>query len=258
VDHCVADEGEYARQVSARLAVIRERIASAGGDPEQVTVVAVTKGQPLAAVEAALAAGLVDIGENYAEELLAKSDSLAATGDSVARPHWHYLGAIQRRKVPRLAPVVECWQAVSRAAEAETIASRAAASRSQPSGRPQIFVEVDLSGSPTRHGAPPDEVPDLVERALAAGCDVRGLMTVAPLPPAAIACMHESGQSPLADAATQQQLAAEAFGKVALLASSLGLRELSMGMSHDLEAAVAAGSTMVRIGTALFGERASR
>jgi uncharacterized pyridoxal phosphate-containing UPF0001 family protein len=224
--------------VGGRLSAVRARITAAGGDLEQVAVVAVTKGHGLDAVRAALAVGLVDIGENYAAELLEKAAGLqAADGDGdVVRPmpRWHFLGAVQRNKVPKLAPVVACWQAVARSEEAEAIGRR------RPGA--EVFVEIDLSGQPGRGGCRPADAERVVDAARQAGCTVRGLMTVAPLA--------------LGAAATATP--ADAFATVAGLGATLGLDELSMGMSHDLEEAVAAGSTMIRIGTALFGERPVR
>ena len=222
--------------VAGRLALVRRRIAEAGGDPESVRVVAVTKGFGLPAVEAALGAGLTDLGENYASELVGKAAALAASSESAALapssgagvppPVWHFLGAVQRRKVPGLAPVVGCWQGVARPVEAEAIA------RHRPGAR--VLVQVDVTGAPGRNGCPPSEVPGLVKVARDLGLDVLGLMTVAPTEPSA---------------------AGRAFDVVRDLADRLGLPERSMGMSGDLELAVAAGSTMVRVGRALFGER---
>jgi uncharacterized pyridoxal phosphate-containing UPF0001 family protein len=151
----------------------------------------------------------------------------------MAGVRWHFLGAVQRNKVPRLAPVVACWQGVSRAEEAVAIARR--------QEHAEIFVEIDTTGEAGRGGCTPPEAGGVVEAALKAGCTVRGLMTVAPL-----------------GTGVPTTSAADAFATVAGLAATLGLGELSMGMSHDLEEAVAAGSTMIRIGTALFGERPPR
>ncbi len=217
--------------VGERLSEARARIESAGGDAGSVTIVAVTKTFGPEAVLAAVSSGIGDIGENYAGELIGKAsaiDSLPA--GSVAAPlRWHFLGSIQRNKVARLAPLVSCWQSVSRAAEAEAIARR-----SDPAG--SVFVEVNVAREPNRAGCDPDDVPALVEAARACGLAVRGLMAVAPLKGHALS--------------TEQ-----AFDEVASLAADLGLRELSLGMSADLEQAVRAGSTMVRLGTALFGTR---
>jgi hypothetical protein len=139
---------------------------------------------------------------------------------------WHFLGAIQRNKVARLAPVVGVWQSVSRVEEGARIA------RFAPGAT--VLVEVETTGLSGRNGCSPEEVRTLVPRLREDGLDVRGLMTVA---------------APGPDAADL------AFGTVRSLADELGLEERSMGMTDDLEAAVRAGATMVRIGRALFGER---
>jgi hypothetical protein len=225
--------------VGERLSAIRARITAAGGDSDRVAVVAVTKGHGLDAVLAALYVGLLDIGENYAAELLEKVARLheaADDGNVAARPapRWHFLGAVQRNKVPKLAPVVACWQAVARCEEAEAIGRRRRGA--------EVFVEIDLSGDAGRGGCAPADAERVVDSARQAGCRVRGLMTVAPLVVGVPA----------------RATAADAFATVAGLAATLGLDELSMGMSHDLEEAVSAGSTMIRIGTALFGERPAR
>jgi uncharacterized pyridoxal phosphate-containing UPF0001 family protein len=187
-------------------------------------VIAVTKGFGIEAVRAALDVGLDDVGENYAAELVAKaSDPLP---DRVV---WHFLGAVQRNKVAQLAPIVGLWQSVAREAEGARIA------RFAPGAR--VLVEVETTGLPGRNGCPPAAVGDLVARLQGLGLDVRGLMTVAAPGPAA---------------------AQDAFGSVGRLADQLGLAERSMGMTDDLEAAVAAGTTMVRVGRALFGDRPPR
>lgn len=213
--------------VAASLAAARRRIAHAGADPDAVRVVAVTKGFGPEAVGAAVAAGLTDIGENYAQELVAKRAALA--GDAVLDvASWHFLGHIQRNKVPRLADLVSCWQSVARPEEGEAIARRTA--------RARVLVEVDVSGEPGRNGCAPAQAPSLVGDLENMGLDVRGLMTVAP----------------------QGEDARTAFATVRRLADDLGLPERSMGMSDDLELAVAEGSTMVRLGRALFGERPAK
>ncbi len=213
--------------VVAALDAVRRRIEGAGGDPAAVRVVAVTKGFGPEAVAAAVAAGCTDLGENYAQELVAKAASLGA-----GPVRWHFLGHIQRNKVARLAPVVDCWQSLSRVVEGEAIA------RHRPGAH--MLVEVETTGDGARNGCPPDGVPDLVRELVARGLSVDGLMTVAPAPATAGA-----------DGARR------AFRTVRRLADDLGLAERSMGMTDDLEAAVAEGSTMVRVGRALFGPRAS-
>jgi PLP dependent protein len=240
--------------VTARVVALRRRIEDAGRDPAGVRIVAVTKGFAAGAIDAARRAGLYDIGENYADELLAKVASLgegapdadadatdgpadtarrAGDGDGAAGEpptRWHYLGAVQRRRVRMLAPVVSCWQTLSRASEGDTIASHAPGVA--------VLVEVDTTTVPGRNGCAPSEVPALVSSLQGAGLDVRGLMTVGPPGPP-----DESRP---------------AFRLTARLARDLGLPEVSMGMTDDLEVALSEGSTMVRVGRALFGERPVR
>jgi len=215
--------------VAARLAALRSRIADAGHDPAAVRVVAVTKGFPFAAVEAALAVGLCDIGENYAAELVDKAAAVAP-GDVAGAVQWHYLGAVQRRRVRALAPVVAWWQTVCRPSEGEEIARRAPGAT--------VLVEVDATGIPGRNGVAPGAVAPVVARLREQGLDVRGLMVVGP----------PGGP----------EAARPAFRTTARLAGDLGLPEVSMGMTDDLEVAVEEGSTMVRVGRALFGERPPR
>jgi uncharacterized pyridoxal phosphate-containing UPF0001 family protein len=216
--------------VMARVDALRRRIEDARRDPAGVRIVAVTKGFGDSAVQAARAVGLYDIGENYADELVPKAALVSAGTDGGPATRWHYLGAVQRRRVRVLAPVVSCWQTLSRAAEGETIASHAPGAA--------VFVEVDATALPGRNGCTPSEAPALVAALRAAGLDVRGLMTVGPPGP-------PEGSRP-------------AFRLTADLARDLGLLEVSMGMTDDLEVALSEGSTMVRVGRALFGERPVR
>jgi PLP dependent protein len=233
--------------VPARLADVRRRIASCSIDPESVRIVAVTKGFASGAVAAALAAGLVDIGENYADELVEKAravgtgsrDTGSGSGafpDPAVRqgegpdPIWHFLGAVQRNKVARLAPVVTWWQGVSRIEEGRAIAGRRPGST--------VLVQVDLAGIPGRGGCPPDRMSDLVGALRDEDLDVAGLMGVGPPGPPEAARAGFAGLSTLADA--------------------LDLPVRSMGMTDDLEVAVSEGSTMVRLGRALFGDRPPR
>jgi PLP dependent protein len=208
-------------RVAHGLATVRQRIERAGGDPAAVTVIAVTKRMGADAVAAAVAAGIRDVGENYAQELAAK----AATAPADVR--WHMIGPVQRNKVKLLAPHVQLWQTVDRSALADEIAVRAPGAA--------VLVQVHTTAEPTKHGCPIDAVPALVAHARDRGLDVRGLMTIGPL------------GSP--------EAARPGFRAVAALRAGLGLGELSMGMSGDVEIAVQEGATMVRIGTALFGPR---
>lgn len=210
-----------AAAIAANLARVRDRIADAGGDPSVVTVVAMTKGHGLPVVEAACAAGLRDLGENYAQDLRAKADA----GSLPADLRWHFAGRLQTNKVRVVSDLVWCWHSVDRDVLVDQLARRS----------PGTKVLVQVAFGSGRGGADPVAVPDLVARARDSGLDVRGLMT-----------MGLAGDP----AAT-----ASAFATVAGLADRLELPERSMGMSADLELAVAAGATMVRVGTGLFGSR---
>ncbi len=211
-----------------RLEGIRARIGTASPDPGSVTVMAVTKGFGPEAVRTAVAAGLTVVGENYADELVAKARGLA--GEPGPAPEWHYLGAVQRNKVARLAPFVACWQGVARVEEGRSIA------RHRPGAR--VLVQVDVAGLPGRGGVAPAEVDGLVLALREEGLDVAGLMAVGmPGPP--------EGARP-------------GFRQLRLLADALDLPVRSMGMTDDLEVALSEGSTMVRVGRALFGDRPPR
>lgn len=217
-----------------RLERVRERIAVAGGDPRAVKVVAVTKGFPPVVVHRAVQAGILDLGENYAVEMAAKAAAFAPPGEGSTaaaaaqlHPRWHFLGAVQRRKVKLLAPYVSWWQSIARVAEGEEIAALGLAAT--------VLVQVNVSQVSGRRGVAPSQVPAVVEKLLALGHDVRGLMMV--------------GLPGSTDAVRAQ------FRQLASIGARLRLPELSMGMTEDLEIAVQEGSTMVRIGRGLFGKR---
>ena len=202
------------------LTEVRSRIASTGRDPAEVTIVAVTKGFGVDAVRSAVAAGIDDIGENQAQQLLAKVDEGVPAGT-----RWHYLGAVQRNKVKRLAPHVALWHAIDRPAAGSEVA------RHRPGAA--VLVQVNVSGDEGRPGCGWAEAGPLVDRLRAEGLDVRGLMGVA----------------------SRGGGARDQFRRLAGLRDDLGLAELSMGMSGDLEVAVEEGATIVRVGSALFGPR---
>ena len=240
---------ERVAEVRAALAAVVRRIEAAGGDPAAVTVVGVTKGHPAEAVSAALAAGIADLGENYGAELLAKAGAVSpgrpaagtasgASGGSGAAapalpgPRWHFLGSIQRNKVAALAPLVSVWQTVDRPEEARAISRAHGAAGG--SGQAQAMVQVRLAGDESRGGCDPHDLEELVGQCRSL-VDLIGLMAVGPVGP--------------------PEAARPGFRWLAGRAADLGLAQVSMGMSADLEVAVAEGSTMVRVGTALFGPR---
>jgi len=209
--------------VAERLGEVRDRIGRAGGDWRSITMVAVTKGLGLDAVEEGYAAGLRDFGENYTDALLGRAAGVGKPWlDTPAR--WHYLGAVQRNKVRRLAPHVFLWQGVDRVAEGMEIARHAPGAA--------VMVQVNVTGAPQRNGCTFEEVPSVVDGLRRHDLDVRGLMCVGP-----------------------QDDPRPAFSRLAVSAKDVGVDELSMGMSGDFEVAVQEGSTMVRLGSALFGPR---
>ncbi len=218
-----------------RLAAVRRRIAAAAPDPSSVRLVAVTKGFGTATVRAALDAGLADIGESYVQELVAKAlDIEAEIDDGLAppgRPHprWHAIGRLQRNKVRKAAPFVTLWHGVDRLSLGAEIARQAPGA--------SVLAQVNTSGEEHKGGCPPAMAPGLVDGLRDLGLDVRGIMAMAPFGPS--------------------ETARPAFHAARVLRDRLGLTELSMGMTGDLEAALAEGATIVRVGTGLFGPRPS-
>ncbi len=209
-----------------RVARVHQRIADAGGDPEVVTLLAVTKGFGPEVALAAADAGLADLGENYAQELVAKAPVLAGAHPEV---RWHAIGRLQRNKVRSLAGIVHLWQTVDRLDLGAEIARRAPGA--------SVLVQVNVSDEPQKGGCAPDAAPELVAQLVDLGLKVHGLMTVG-----------RTGTPAEARAG---------FTELARLADHLDLPVRSMGMSGDLDVAVAEGSTLVRVGAALFGPRPS-
>ena len=208
--------------VAERLAAVGERVADAarraGRPASAVRLVVVTKGVPPPVMHAALEAGATDLGENRAQELLAKAPALKI------RPTWHFIGRLQRNKVAALAPLVDLWQSVDRIELGRAIAGRAPGAA--------VLAEVNVVADPAKAGVAPGDAPALVDGLRSVGLAVDGLMTI----PAA-------GRDPR-----------PAFAALAALADRLGLAEVSMGMSDDFEVAVEEGATIVRIGRAIFAE----
>jgi hypothetical protein len=223
--------------IGARWRAVRARVdracEAAGRAPAEVTVVAVSKLHPAAAIRAALAAGAGDLGENYAQELADKQRELGYLGVDV---RWHFIGHLQRNKAKLVAGQVALVHAVDSAALALELGKRAGAV--QP-----ILLAVNLVGEATKHGCTAAAAPALArELAALAGVRLDGLMT---MPPPA--------DDP--EASRPHFVALRALRD--RLQDDLGraLPVLSMGMSDDFEVAIACGATHVRIGTAIFGER---
>ena len=211
--------------VAQRVDQLRARVR-AGAPDRQVRIVAVTKGFGPEAVVAASEAGLNLVGENYAQEVVAKAEVL-----HLDRPvEWHFLGRLQRNKVRSLAGLIDVWQSVDRRELVDEIARRSPGAR--------VFIQANLSGESHKGGAALPEIADLVGPALSAGLRVEGLMGVGPDGPA--------------------EAARIGFRSLVALADQLGLPERSIGMTDDLEVALQEGSTMIRVGSGLFGPRPAR
>lgn len=223
------------RGVQARVAEACER---AGRATSEVTIIAVSKTHPADAVRDAAAAGAVDFGENYAQELASKAAELAGLHAAGEPVRWHFIGRLQRNKAKLVAGKVALVHAVDSAELAEELAKRAGGVV-QP-----ILLAVNLAGEETKGGVTGEAAPALA-RAIAgvAGTSLDGLMTMPP---------------PFDDPAAGRPYFEGLRALRDRLADELGrpLPILSMGMSHDFEVAIACGATHVRIGTAIFGVRA--
>jgi pyridoxal phosphate enzyme (YggS family) len=223
----------------ARLDAVHQRIesacAQAGRAGGSVRLLAVSKTQPADAVRAAFGAGQRAFGENYVQEAL---DKIAALADLRARLEWHLIGPLQSNKTRPVAEAFDWVHSVDRLKIAQRL------SEQRPPGLPplQVCLQVNVSGEASKSGLAPAELPE-VARAVAAlpRLRLRGLMSI-PAP----AQGFEAQRAP--HRALRELLAA-------LNAQGLALDTLSMGMSDDLEAAVAEGATLVRVGTAVFGAR---
>ena len=231
-----------ATPIAANLAAVRGQIAAAceraGRDPDEVTIVGVTKTHPPAVVEEALAAGLSDIGENRAQELLPKAEALEARG---LAPRWHFIGRLQRNKVRGVLPHIAALHSLGSVRLADEIERRAARLEAAAGARAlaplPCYLEVNVGGEASKDGIVPEELPDLLrEAANRRHIAVAGLMTVAPL---------------VADPEQVRPV----FRQLRELAHAHGLEGLSMGMTDDYTVAVEEGATVVRLGRVIFGSR---
>jgi len=227
--------------IVTRLEEVKRRIAAAslaaGRDANTVTLLAVSKTQPADAVRAAHAAGQRDFGENYVQEGLAKIDALA---DLRAGLVWHLIGPLQSNKTRDVAAHFDWVHAVDRLKIAQRLAEQ------RPPGLPplQLCLQVNVSGEASKSGVAPAELPALARAVAALPPDrvrLRGLMAI-PAPAAGFDAQRAPHRR------LRELLEA-------LRADGLALDTLSMGMSDDLEAAVAEGATVVRVGSAIFGAR---
>lgn len=209
---------------------------SVGRDPTTITLVAVSKTRPTSDIRAAFGAGVTDFGENYLQEALGKIETLA---DLPVR--WHFIGPIQSNKTRAIAEHFHWVHSVDRL----KVAERLSVQRPEHLGPLDICLQVNIDGEPSKSGVSPEDLPALADAVAALPhLRLRGLMAI---------------PSPVDDHSAQRT----PFFNLARLLATLRTRSpalaamdtLSMGMSDDLEAAVAEGATLVRIGSALFGAR---
>lgn len=228
-------------KLTDNLARVRERVIRAaeraGRDPADVTIVAVTKGVDAATINAALAAGITDIGENRVQEARSKFPELALA-PGVRR---HMIGHLQTNKVRHALQLFDVVHSLDRPSLAEALSRRAAA---QGVVIPAL-VQVNVSGEATKHGLAPDDVLSFVrEAARLPGLQINGLMTMAPY-----------SDDPETARPVFRRLRELSMRVADADIKGVQMRCLSMGMTNDFEVAVEEGSTLVRIGTALFGTR---
>jgi pyridoxal phosphate enzyme (YggS family) len=222
----------HATNLAANLADVRGRIersaARAGRDPSSITLLAVTKVFPASAIRDAWNLGLREFGENYVQEFEGKHPEVA----DLAGARFHLIGHLQSNKARRAA---ELFHAI------QTVDSVKLARRLDEAGRPlDVMLEVKLSAEEAKAGADPEQLGALIEGVRACrNLRLLGLMTMPPW-------------------SDDPELSRPYFRRLAALAREHGVARLSMGMSHDLEAAIEEGSTCVRVGTALFGKRIKR
>jgi len=225
--------------LACNLDTVRARIAraaaTAGRDPAQIQLLAVSKGQAAERIRSASLLGLTDFGENYVAEAVPKMGQLASLGLT-----WHFIGRIQANKTRMIASVFHWVHGVDR----EQVAQRLSDQRGHFLAPLNICLQVNVLGEASKAGVSPAELPALLDAVHGLPrLRLRGLM-----------CMLPYG----ADTGLQR----EGFGRMRQLleaaqARGIALDTLSMGMSADLEAAVAEGATLLRIGTALFGPRSA-
>lgn len=225
--------------IATRFEVVRENVAAAceraGRDPAEVTIVGVTKTHPVETVEEALAAGVVDLGENRAQELVPKAEQAAGMG---LEPRWHFIGGLQRNKVRQVLPHIAVLHSLDSLRLATEIERRIEQGRApQLDGPLPCYLEVNVGGEASKEGVEAGEVGDLLRGvAEMQHIEVAGLMTVAPQ-------------------VSDPELVRPVFRELRELAEAHGLAGLSMGMTDDYAVAIEEGATVVRLGRVIFGPR---
>lgn len=220
-----------------RISAVRERVAGAcaraGRTPEDVALIAVSKTWPADAVLDAASAGLTDFGENRVQEALAKMDAYAGLAESACfpAPAWHLIGHLQTNKARAAVGRFAILHAID--SERLLLAIGAAAEAPQ-----RVMIEVNVAAEATKFGVTPGDLPRLLEvSATLPNINVEGLMTVAPI-------------------SSNPEASRPHFRALGALAAAHGLTALSMGMTGDFEVAIEEGATHIRVGRAIFGERA--
>jgi len=234
--------------IASNLAEVRERIAEsarrAGRQPSEITLVAVSKTFSADRMREAWAAGQREFGENKVQEGLQK---IADTADSPAR--WHLIGHLQSNKAKKAATTFACIQSVDSVELLQRL-DHGAGPRPAGSAPLEVLVQVDFAGEATKFGAPPDVAVETVRAAAAARhVQLAGLMLLPPW-----SDDPEQARPWFARLREFRDRLARDLAREGLPATRL-LRHLSMGMSHDYQAAIEEGSTIVRVGTAIFGAR---
>ena len=218
--------------IAANLRSLQERItraaSSAGRNPAEVTLVAVSKTFSADSVADAHQAGVRHFGENWVQEA---AEKIPALTNLSPRPTWHMVGHLQTNKVKAALELFDMIQSVDSVSLGEAIARRAG------NRRIPVLLEVNVAAEASKFGFRPEQLPDAVKTLQALPeLEVRGLMTVAPL-------------------SDDSEKVRPVFRRLRVLRDDLGLRELSMGMTDDFEVAIQEGATIVRVGRAIFGAR---
>ncbi len=227
--------------LQSNLSHLEKRIVAAcervGRMRDELTLIAVTKTHSVEAIQEAYDLGLRDFGENRVQELLKKKEFFANHESRTSNYddiRWHLIGHLQSNKAKYIAPFIHCVHSIDSLETAKELSKRA----EQSSRKINTLLEINVAGETTKEGIAVSEVRELLRSIFeeATSLNVEGLMTVAPF-------LDDS------------KLVRPYFRELRKLRDELGLKDLSMGMTNDFEVAIEEGATMIRIGSALFGER---
>ncbi len=225
---------EMEKNLAAVQLEIRQAALAAGRNPEEVKLIAVSKTKPVSMIEDAVKCGMRDFGENRPQELAEKFPQVPGVC-------WHQIGQLQRNKVKYIIDKAELIHSVDSLSLAEEIEKRAAAIDKVQN----ILIQVNISGEESKSGVTPEQAVELCRRiSELSHVRIQGLMTIS------IAGLSEEGNFKIFSSLKKlaEEIAEEQIPNVFM-------KELSMGMSHDFKEAIAAGATMVRVGSRIFGDR---